>query len=500
MNPRSASHRLEWVPIRSARSADLASAEPGPTIAGVPPTQTTPPAPITTPVSPAPVVPAWRPRSIAEALEEIGPPRIAALTPEAELIELIKYAAEIEHGLMVQYLYAMYSSRNPLIQAMLRTIAVEEMGHLITVQNLLVAGGEGAHLERYDWSRSPVAPFPLHLEPVSQQLIAKYTACEMPDINSSDIDDAQRELLDDILKDAQASAGMDPERIGLLYMKVYWLLRRDDQPSPNSAAEPFDGFPVAQFAESEPGRHVADEFFKGVATRQAQTQDWSANNQNVIVRSIAARSDALAAVADITEQGEGFGWMPDGHFDRFVAAYKEATGQAELAQPVPTDPWYGPDDAGRGDLADKITSADGEKFARLGDQLYELTLLGIALGACLPVDAVSELRAAAAGATLHAMRALASVGKMIVSVERDQGQPPSLNKTAHLCFSRPASWPPEDDPSVLRARILAVVDECIATTEQIRNATSVPARKASASSVATLLRNRVRPVFEQIPQ
>lgn len=44
------------------------------------------------------------------ALKSIGLPYLPDLSPEDELIELLCRAGEVEHGLMVQYLYGMYSA------------------------------------------------------------------------------------------------------------------------------------------------------------------------------------------------------------------------------------------------------------------------------------------------------------------------------------------------------------------------------------------------------
>ena len=57
-------------------------------------------------------------------------------------VMLLEIGASIEHALMVQYLYAAYSLRADHAKAKqwrktLLTIAREEMGHLLTVQNIL---------------------------------------------------------------------------------------------------------------------------------------------------------------------------------------------------------------------------------------------------------------------------------------------------------------------------------------------------------------------------
>src|SRR5262245_34570971 len=75
---------------------------------------------------------------------------------------LLSIAAEIEHSLMVQYLYAAYSLGGPQVpeehrpkvlewQQVILGIAKEEMGHLITVQNVLKVLGGPLHLDREDY-------------------------------------------------------------------------------------------------------------------------------------------------------------------------------------------------------------------------------------------------------------------------------------------------------------------------------------------------------------
>src|SRR5215216_1680391 len=110
---------------------------------------------------------------------------------------LLHTAAEIEHALMVQYLYAAYSlaedgfqgpavpaGASELVGTWRQTIvgiAKEEMAHLLTVQNLLRFIGGPLNLEREDFPfRAFLYPFPLQLEPLTRTSLAKYVAAEMP--------------------------------------------------------------------------------------------------------------------------------------------------------------------------------------------------------------------------------------------------------------------------------------------------------------------------------
>lgn len=108
------------------------------------------------------------------------------------LIMLLHIAAATEHALMVQYLYAAYSldleqeeeKRRKMVerwQKSILAIAKEEMGHLLTVQNILTLIGGPINLEREDfpWD-APYYPFPFRLEPLTMDSLACYVFAEMP--------------------------------------------------------------------------------------------------------------------------------------------------------------------------------------------------------------------------------------------------------------------------------------------------------------------------------
>ena len=110
--------------------------------------------------------------------------------PYLELLRLLNVAAEIEHGLMVQYLYCAFSVK-PAYQGLvgygapnpneLLGIAVQEMQHLGKVNQLLVALGAAPVLIRDDFPYEPdIMPFRLVLEPMSRNSLAKYVWTESP--------------------------------------------------------------------------------------------------------------------------------------------------------------------------------------------------------------------------------------------------------------------------------------------------------------------------------
>jgi Ferritin-like len=124
--------------------------------------------------------------------------------------------------LVVEYLYAAFSLKSsqevsdPAQQSalqdwfdVLRLIARQEMGHLMTAQNLLLAIRLRPNLEREDFPpRKDLYPFKLHLEPLTQRSLAKYVAAEAPQDPAG---------IDDIIALATVSAGTTVHRVGVIY-------------------------------------------------------------------------------------------------------------------------------------------------------------------------------------------------------------------------------------------------------------------------------------------
>jgi len=119
-----------------------------------------------------------------------------------EAIFLLHTAAEVEHSLMVQYLYAAMTLNlgteqhpdpdTPRWQRIILGIAKEEMGHFITVQNILRLIGGPLNFEREDTPfRSEYYPFRFSLRPLTVKApnrggwknagsLNRYIAAEMP--------------------------------------------------------------------------------------------------------------------------------------------------------------------------------------------------------------------------------------------------------------------------------------------------------------------------------
>ncbi|MFD8985428.1 ferritin-like domain-containing protein [Streptomyces sp. NPDC059564] len=162
--------------------------------------------------------------------------------PRLELIRLLRDGAEIEHSLLVQYLYAAFSVKQPRYARLagwpshryggrplhLMGVAIEEMTHLDVVNGLLVALGAAPHLGRQQFPyEKDVYPFDFALEPLSLHSLAKYVYVEAPpgavdpDLPHPPEDLAFIERLYAVLG---GGARPRPHQVGSLYRKVARVL------------------------------------------------------------------------------------------------------------------------------------------------------------------------------------------------------------------------------------------------------------------------------------
>lgn len=148
--------------------------------------------------------------------------------PYLELIRLLKEGVEIEHDLMVQYLYGAFSLK-PTYAGVVGTptpnatslmgVIVEEMQHLAAVNRLLVELDAKPMLTRQDFPyETEVYPFPFELAPLGQANLAKFVYCEADKTRlkraRSVTDDSA--LLIDKLK-TTLGGGIAPNHVGSLY-------------------------------------------------------------------------------------------------------------------------------------------------------------------------------------------------------------------------------------------------------------------------------------------
>ena len=112
-----------------------------------------------------------------------------------ELIVALHEASEIEHGLMIQYIFAALTCKktgaeglSPDQEALVRNwegailrVAVDEMGHLGTVANMLSAIGAPPHFRRPNFPQATgYYPFQFDLIPLGEQALYRFQVFELP--------------------------------------------------------------------------------------------------------------------------------------------------------------------------------------------------------------------------------------------------------------------------------------------------------------------------------
>ncbi|NEO94975.1 MAG: hypothetical protein F6K56_34190, partial [Moorea sp. SIO3G5] len=291
--------------------------------------------------------------------------------PRDEAALLLTVAAEVEHALMVQYLYAAYSVRDDQtnhetrgrVQSLyqrLAQLAREEMGHLMTVQNLLHLIGAPLNFEREDSPfESKLYPFRFKLEPLSKQSLAKYITAERP-AEQGEIDQKTWQRLLYIAKIARrANDGRPIQHVGAIYERLIEL-----------------------FGNPEEGLKDQD-FQTDRIDLQGTWDDWGydeglgsndkSESRRVYVDTFEGshpttlRKEAVKALEIIAEQGEGYGSTVDSHFERFFQLYKDfeklKNEGVEFVWPVATNPSTTPPRPilGKRNLDDYIRAAFEER-------------------------------------------------------------------------------------------------------------------------------------------
>ncbi len=283
--------------------------------------------------------------------------RAAAAQPPAELswhdyaVFLLHVASEVEHALMVQYLYAAYSLGGASVGAGIHEsarhwretilgIAKEEMGHLITVQNILRLIGGPLHLEREDYPfRSEFYPFHFALEPVTKSSIAKYVIAEAPE--SWLKTKPAKEIIERARK---ADKGRSILPVGVLYERLVELFE-------NEGALKEGDFR----SDSEPYQAQWDEWGRGYGSGQRGNigRESPATTPDVLVLPATDRASVIDALKQIARQGEaptlGRGneqASEQSHFARFLKIYQSFPERNPPSRDIPTNPTTEPPSEG----------------------------------------------------------------------------------------------------------------------------------------------------------
>jgi rubrerythrin len=256
------------------------------------------------------------PSAMMKALMKTQIPLVAgANTAKEHALGLLQIAAEVEQALMVQYLYAAVSIPSsagpPNFRRKLARIAVQEMGHLATVQNLLllVGGADAFHLQR-DVVRktSQLNPIPFVLQPVSRITLAEYVAAEMP----AEVPSELKPRVDELVALAKEKTTVALHRVGAIYAVLKWLFL------PKAQAE---AFLPSSFVGLPSDTHLADGDLQppaAIKEFEALPTEWHDDAEDIILVTCHSASEAVHAIELIADQGEGLGDGLQSHFRQFL--------------------------------------------------------------------------------------------------------------------------------------------------------------------------------------
>ena len=246
------------------------------------------------------------------------------IAPRDQAIYLLHIGAEVEHALMVQYLYAAYSlggerindsKRRKLVdewKSKILEVAREEMGHLVTVENLLTLIGGPLSFEREDYPiPAELYPFPFELEPLTKKSLGKYVLCEMPDEKTIKELGLTKEI-EQIRKYVDSDGNMKVNRVGVLYDSIKNLFTAPTLPKDPSPVPP------AFIASSD--------IQSGSLRFQVNPAEWGLGYRDILIDTANDRTSAIAAITAISLQGEGNDVtkdLGDSHFGKFLEIYRE---------------------------------------------------------------------------------------------------------------------------------------------------------------------------------
>ncbi len=155
--------------------------------------------------------------------------------PYLELIRLLKEASEIEHDLMVQYLYTAYSIKPAYAELVgapmpnttsFMGVIIQEMQHLGAVNRLLVELDAKPVLTRLDFPyESDIYPFPFELSTLNSVSLAKFTYCEADPVRLGHVraNGNDRQPLLDKMK-ATLGGNINLNHVGKLYDAIIEVL------------------------------------------------------------------------------------------------------------------------------------------------------------------------------------------------------------------------------------------------------------------------------------
>jgi hypothetical protein len=250
------------------------------------------------------------------------------------LVRLLGVASSIEHALMVEYLFAAYSldpAKDWVVahwRDHLLSVAKEEMGHLLTVQNVLCLLGAPVALGRQNLPYG----FPFKLERLTIESLESYLSSE----GHASLLEGVQDLLPTSAARPKRPETPPASNVADLYSYIIELIGDSDR---ISDAEFYEGRFRLQASWDEWSRghdyttesHAARKMAGGARENiligagfadivRYRSRRNASTRADVIVERVATRSQAVRALKRIGEQGEAAPLMFEGsHFERFNA-------------------------------------------------------------------------------------------------------------------------------------------------------------------------------------
>ena len=373
------------------------------------------------------------------------------------ILHLLAEAAEMEHNLLCSYLYAAFSLRREgegldaaeaaavgRWRKAIVGVAVEEMGHLATVNNLMVALGGAAHFDRPNFPVPPgylPASFEVALTPLDEATLEHLIFLERPQSHANSSGREQRTGG----KLGATPSARDYETIGELYA----LIRNDLR---------------AFAASSTAGTFVCTD---------SQVNTSETGIPGVVV--ITDLASALAALGHIVDQGEGAAEESENsHFARFTGIRREWS-ELKAGNPrfLPAHP------AARNPVMRRprettghvwVTAPDAAALLDYGNAVYG-TLLTLLAQLYLPAESPQKKKLAAAAIEL--MHALSLAGNKLA---RLPARLDLAGVNAGLSFAVPRARGPRAHTRLIGERL----GELAEVHERVLGGRGNPPREAAA--------------------
>ena len=398
------------------------------------------------------------------------------------LIHVLTEAAEVEHNLLCAYLYATFSLKRAGEEGLtpaqgeavehwrkiILTVALEEMAHLASVNNLLLAIGGAPHFDRPNLPASPgyvSASVVVRLTPFNRATLDHFIFLERAD--TVDVPAAEGFAPDaparDVPRDRVTPSAEDYSTIGELYDSIARGLER-------LAAE------IGEGALIDPA-----------GAGQLDTEILKLPN----VRRVTSLASALEVIEHIKEEGEGSsGAREPSHFDRFVSIrdeWADLLAQSpgfEPAWPAAHDPVMRKPAEGLERVW--ITAEPAASYLDLGNALYG-TMLQLLDQTFTCADA--DDRSAMMLASVEMMEGCAAVATALARLPASADHP---GVNAGLAFAAPRNFGDRANPGGTRAVFAERVDALAARAQALLSGETAQKAQRRLGNAQSLLRKEAQ--------